>query len=151
MIRKFEKKDINAVMEIWKDENIRTHNFIAKEYWQDNYEYVKDILPKADVYVYILDEKIVGFVGVNKNYIEGIFIDINNQHSGIGTSLLDKIKENKDNLTLSVYKKNENAISFYEKNNFIIASENIDKNTNEIEYTVTWKRLDSQFWSLKNL
>lgn len=140
MIRKFEKKDINAVMKIWKNENIRAHNFIAKKYWQDNYEYVKDILPKADVYVYILDEKIVGFVGVNKNYIEGIFIDINNQHSGIGTSLLDKIKENKDNLTLSVYKKNENAISFYEKNNFIIASENIDKNTNEIEYTMTWKR-----------
>ena len=140
MIRKFEKKDINAVMKIWKNENIRAHNFIAKEYWQDNYEYVKDILPKADVYVYILDEKIVGFVGVNKNYIEGIFIDINNQHSEIGTSLLDKIKENKDNLTLSVYKKNENAISFYEKNNFIIASENIDKNTNEIEYTMTWKR-----------
>ena len=133
MIRKFEKKDINAVMKIWKNENIRAHNFIAKEYWQDNYEYVKDILPKADIYVYILDEKIVGFVGVNKNYIEGIFIDINNQHSGIGTSLLDKIKENKDNLTLSVYKKNENAISFYEKNNFIIASENIDKSTNEIE------------------
>lgn len=140
MIRKFEKKDINAVMEIWKNENIRAHNFIAKEYWQDNYEYVKDILPKADIYVYILDEKIVGFIGVNKNYIEGIFIDINNQHSGIGTSLLDKIKENKDNLTLSVYKKNENAISFYEKNNFIIASENIDKSTNEIEYTMTWKK-----------
>ena len=140
MIRKFEKKDINAVMEIWKNENIRAHNFIAKEYWQDNYEYVKDILPKADIYVYILDEKIVGFVGVNKNYIEGIFIDINNQHSGIGTSLLDKIKENKDNLTLSVYKKNENATSFYEKNNFIIARENIDKSTNEIEYTMTWKK-----------
>lgn len=48
--------------------------------------------------------------------------------------------EKKDNLTLSVYKKNENAISFYEKNNFIIASENIDKSTNEIEYTMTWKK-----------
>ena len=115
MIRKFEKKDINAVMKIWKNENIRAHNFIAKEYWQDNYEYVKDILPKADVYVYILDEKIVGFVGVNKNYIEGIFIDINNQHSGIGTSLLDKIKENKDNLTLSVYKKMKTLLASMKK------------------------------------
>ena len=140
MIRKFEKKDINALMEIWKKENIIAHNFIAKEYWKDNYEYVKDILPKADIYVYILDEKIVGFVGVNNNYIEGIFIDINNQHSGIGTSLLDKIKEKKDNLILNVYKKNKNAIKFYEKNNFIIISENIDKNTNEIEYTMNWKR-----------
>ena len=72
-------------MEIWKNENIRTHNFITKEYWKDNYGYIKEILPKADIYVYILDEQIVGFVGVNNNYIEGIFVDINNQHSGIGT------------------------------------------------------------------
>ena len=140
MIRKFEKNDINAVMEIWVNENIRTHNFIAKEYWKDNYEYVKDILPKADIYVYILDEQVVGFVGVNNNYVEGIFVDINNQHSGIGTSLLDRIKENKDNLTLNVYKKNANAIKFYEKNNFIITKENIDKDTNEIEYTMTWSK-----------
>ena len=140
MIRKFEKNDINAVMEIWVNENIRTHNFIAKEYWKDNYEYIKDILPKADIYVYILDEQVVGFVGVNNNYVEGIFVDINNQHSGIVTSLLDRIKENKDNLTLNVYKKNTNAIKFYEKNNFIITSENIDKDTNEIEYTMTWSK-----------
>lgn len=140
MIRKFEKKDLNAVMEIWVNENIRTHNFIAKEYWKDNYEYVKDILPKADIYVYVLDEQIVGFLGVNNNYIEGIFVDINNQHSGIGTSLLDKIKENKDNLILSVYKKNINAINFYKKNDFIITSENIDKDTAEIEYTMTWNK-----------
>ena len=140
MIRKFEKNDINAVMEIWVNENIRTHNFIAKEYWKDNYEYVKDILPKADIYVYILDEQVIGFVGVNNNYVEGIFVDINNQHSGIGTSLLDRIKENKDNLTLNVYKKNANAIKFYEKNNFIITSGNIDKDTNEIEYTMTWSK-----------
>lgn len=140
MIRKFEKNDINDIMKIWKNENIRAHNFIEKEYWEDNYEYVREILPNADIYVYILNEHIVGFVGVNNNYIEGIFVDINNQHSGIGTSLLEKIKEDKESLTLSVYKKNENAIKFYEKNNFIITSENIDKNTNEIEYTMTWKK-----------
>lgn len=140
MIRKFKKNDISAVMEIWKNENIRTHNFITKEYWKNNYEYVKNILPNADIYVYILDEHIVGFVGVNNNYIEGIFVDINNQHSGIGTSLLDKIKEDKEKLTLRVYKKNTNAIKFYKKNNFIIISENIDDNTNQIEYIMTWKK-----------
>ena len=116
MIRKFEKKDINDVMRIWENENIRTHKFISKDYWKNNYKYVKEILPNADIYVYVLDKHIVGLVGVNNNYIEGIFIDINNQHTGIGTSLLDKVKENKDSLTLSVYKKNINAINFYKKN-----------------------------------
>ena len=115
MIRKLKKEDIDEVMEIWKKENIRTHNFISKEYWENNYEYVKDILPNAYIYVYIMNENIVGFIGLNNDHIEGIFVDINNQHNGIGTSLLNKIKEEKEKLTLSVYKKNINAIKFYKK------------------------------------
>ena len=140
MIRKFKKEDIDEVIEIWKNENIRTHNFISKEYWKNNYEYVKDILPNADIYVYIMNENIVGFIGVDNDHIEGIFVDINNQHNGIGTSLLNKIKEEKEKLNLSVYKKNINAIKFYKKNGFIITGESIDKNTDEIEYTMTWKK-----------
>lgn len=140
MIRKFEKNDINPVMQIWKNENIKAHKFISKEYWKNNYNYVKEILPNAEIYVYVLKENIVGFIGINENHIEGIFIDTNNQCKGIGTSLLNKVKENRDNLTLSVYKKNINAINFYKKNDFIITSENIDKYTAEIEYTMTWNK-----------
>lgn len=140
MIRKFEKNDINPVMQIWKNENIKAHKFISKEYWKNNYYYVKEILPNAEIYVYVLKENIVGFIGINENYIEEIFIDTNNQCKGIGTSLLNKVKENRDNLTLSVFKKNINAINFYKKNDFIITSENIDKDTAEIEYTMTWNK-----------
>lgn len=140
MIRRFEKNDIDAVMQIWKNENIKAHKFIAKDYWENNYNYVKEILPNAKIYVYIVNEKIVGFIGVDNNYIEGIFVDTNNQHFGIGTSLLNKVKENRNNLTLSVYKKNINAINFYKKNDFIITSENIDKATDEIEYTMAWNK-----------
>lgn len=53
---------------------------------------------------------------------------------------MNKVKENRDNLTLSVYKKNISAINFYKKNDFIITSENIDKDTAEIEYTMTWNK-----------
>lgn len=140
MIRRFEKDDINDVMKIWENENIKAHKFIPKEYWESNYNFVKDALPNAEIYVYIIKEKIVGFVGLNDNYIEGIFVDTNNQCNGIGTSLLNKVKENRNNLTLSVYKKNTNAISFYKKSGFVITSENIDKNTDEIEYTMTWNK-----------
>ena len=54
MIRKFEKNDINPVMQIWKNENIKAHKFISKEYWKNNYNYVKEILPNAERYVYVL-------------------------------------------------------------------------------------------------
>ncbi len=140
MIRKFEKNDINDVMIIWEKENIKAHKFIPKEYWKNNYNYVKEVLPNTKIYVYISEGKIVGFVGLNNHYIEGIFIDTNSQHIGIGTTLLNKVKENKSNLTLSVYKKNINAINFYKKNGFVITSESIEENTNEVEYTMTWNR-----------
>lgn len=140
MIKKFEKNDIEIIMQIWKNENIKAHKFIPKEYWENNYSYVKEILPNAEIYVYIFKENIVGFIGLNGNYIEGIFVNTNNQCNGIGTSLLNKVKENRNNLTLSVYKKNINAINFYKKNGFIITSENIDKDTDEIEYTMTWNK-----------
>ena len=140
MIRKFEKNDINDVMEIWKNENIKAHQFIPNEYWESNYSNVKEALLNAEIYVYIIEENILGFIGLDQNYIEGIFIDTNNQCNGIGTSLLNKVKENKNALTLSVYKKNINAINFYKKNDFKITSESIDQDTNEIEYTMIWNK-----------
>ena len=52
MIRVFNENDLYAVMQIWFDTNIITHNFIPKSYWIDNYDMVKEILPQAEVYVY---------------------------------------------------------------------------------------------------
>ena len=140
MIREFQKNDLNDIMRIWESENIKTHTFIPKEYWESNYNFVKEVLPNAEIYVYVIKEKIVGFVGVNNNYVEGIFVDTNYQGDGIGTFLLNKVKENRDNLILSVYKKNVNAINFYKKNGFMIVCEKIDENTNEIEYTMNWNK-----------
>ena len=138
MIRKFENSDIDDIMQIWKNVNIEAHNFISKEYWENDYDYVRNILPKAEIYVYVDNNEIIGFIGMNENYIEGIFVNTNSQHRGTGTALLNKVKENGKNLTLSVYQKNTNAINFYKKNDFKITSKSINKATNEIEYTMTW-------------
>lgn len=78
MIRKFEKNDLNAVMKIWERESIKAHKFIQKECWEGNYHFVKEILLNAEIYVYIAEKRIVGFVGLDNNYVEGIFVDINN-------------------------------------------------------------------------
>ena len=41
---------------------------------------------------------------------------------------------------LSVYVKNERAIAFYEREEFKIVKEEIDKTTNEKEYVMVWKK-----------
>ena len=142
MIRKFENTDIDAVMQIWQNENIKVHNFIPKEYWESNYEYVKKLLPNSEIYVYIENDKIEGFIGINEDYIEGIFVNSNYQNKGIGTALLNKAKEGKEELTLNVYEKNRKAIKFYEKNGFEIVKESVDKETNEKEYRMLWNKGD---------
>lgn len=142
MIRKFENTDIDAVMQIWQNENIKTHNFIPKEYWESNYEYVKKLLPNSEIYVYIENDKIEGFIGINEDYIEGIFVNSNYQNKEIGTALLNKAKEAKEELTLNVYEKNRKAIKFYEKNGFKIVKEAVDKETNEKEFRMIWNKGD---------
>lgn len=142
MIRKFRKKDLNIIMQIWLDTNIKAHNFIRKEYWTDNYAMVKEKLPQAEIYVYEDDDtkQIDGFIGLTDNYIEGIFVRNVIQSRGIGKQLLNYVKEIKSTMSLSVYQKNTRAIIFYQREQFVIQSENIDENTNEKEFIMIWSK-----------
>ena len=142
VIRKFKEDDLNSVMQIWLDTNINAHSFIPKEYWMDNYAAVKEILPRAEVYVYEDDDlhQIIGFIGLADNYIAGIFVKEAAQSKGIGKQLLNYVKELKSVLSLSVYQKNIRAISFYRREKFTIKSENMDECTNEKEFIMDWSK-----------
>lgn len=142
MIRTFRESDLSAVMKIWLDTNIKAHNFISKEYWTSNYEMVKEILPKAEIYVYEDDATnlIDGFIGLTDSYIVGLFVKDTAQSKGIGKQLLDHVKSIKFNMSLSVYQENIRAVHFYQREEFQIQSENIDDNTNEKELIMTWSK-----------
>lgn len=142
MIRKLRKDDIEQVSKIWLDTNINAHNFIDKNYWKDNFEIVKDLFFKAEIYVYANDANIIqGFIGLDDNYIEGIFVCENAQSQGIGKQLVDYVKKFKSNLSLKVYKKNIRAIKFYQRESFEIKNESIDEDTGEKEYFMEWNIL----------
>ena len=139
MIRKLQKVDINRVADIWLKTNLKAHFFIPEQYWISNYEFVKEMLPQAEVYVYEDDKMIQGFIGVNDEYIEGIFVSDEMQSRGIGKMLLDYIKDKKDRLQLKVYQKNVRAMSFYQREGFTIQSEEMDEFTREKEYVMNWE------------
>lgn len=142
MIRVLQEFDLTVVMQIWLTTNIRAHDFIPKEYWTDNYKTVKNILLQAEVYVYEDNhtKQINGFIGLTNDYIAGIFIKHTAQSKGIGKQLLDFVKERKPKLSLHVYEKNMRAVKFYQREQFIIQSENIEKVTNEKELKMVWNK-----------
>ena len=138
MIRELRKADINKAANIWLDTNITAHHFIPAQYWQNNFELVKELLLQATVYVYEYNQEIQGFIGLNDEYVEGIFVSDEMQSQGIGKALLNYAKDKRSKLLLNVYQKNTRAISFYQREGFEIQHSGLDEATGEKDYVMAW-------------
>ena len=140
MIRELQKADINKVADIWLDTNVAAHYFISSQYWQDNFELVKELLLQATVYVYEDNQEIQGFIGLNDDFIEGVFVSNEVRSHGIGKALLNYVKNKRNKLFLKVYQKNVRAIAFYQREGFEIQHNGFDEATKEKEYVMAWQR-----------
>lgn len=140
MVREFQADDLNRIMELWLETNIQAHDFIKKDYWQDHFDEVMEILPKAAVSVYEANGSIEGFIGLMENYIAGIFISKDSQSRGIGRQLLHHVKENHNELSLKVYEKNQRAVNFYLREGFLVTEKQEDRENGEVEYGMVWNR-----------
>lgn len=140
MIRKLRKTDLDEVAYIWLYTNKKAHDFIAETYWDEHFEMVEGMLGDAEIYVFEEQGQIKGFVGLDGEYIAGIFVREKEQSLGIGKQLLDFVKSLKGQLKLNVYQKNERAIKFYTREQFEIQDEQTDEATGEAEYLMLWKK-----------
>jgi len=137
MIRELRKTDIKRVAEIWLNANLQAHSFISPQYWMGNFDLVKAMLPQ--VYVYEDARNIQGFVGLNSEQFEGIFVSGEMRSQGIGRFLLDFIKTKKPELHLNVYRKNTRAIRFYQREDFEILNEGLDEAIGEKDCAMLWR------------
>lgn len=87
-----------------------------------------------------MDGEICGFIGVQEDYIAGIFVKRDSRCAGIGKQLLDHVKENHSALTLNVYRKNRRAVEFYLREGFSVISEDIEPDSGEADKTMRWHR-----------
>ena len=140
MIRKMNQEELNKVMDIWLETNIKAHKFNPQKYWKDNFELVKGLISQAEIYIYEKNKNISGFIGMSGNYIAGIFVKEEEQSKGIGKELLNFVKNIKKELSLNVYEKNIKAVNFYKRENFHIINEGIDEVTEEKEFSMEWKK-----------
>lgn len=141
MIKEFKIDYLDEVMKIWLETNIIAHYFIEKEYWINNFDLVKELLPDAKVYIFQEDNIIKGFIGIiEEGYIAGLFVKSEYQREGVGKKLIEYIKPKYSQLKLDVYSKNKNAIKFYCKNNFEIVNEKNNEDTNELEYEMIFSK-----------
>lgn len=114
MIRLYNQNDLKKINELGKllDSN---YDKLFNNY--DNNDHI---------YVYELDNEIIGFIHIKKIYdieIINIVVDNNKRRMNIGNSLIEYVINNYNvNITLEVAVDNIAAINLYKKNNFKILS-----------------------------
>lgn len=138
VIRRMEAADLDAVAEIWLASNLDAHDFIPAEYWRGNFQAVKAQLPEAEVYVCEEDGRLSGFIGLEGEYIAGLFVAKPERSRGVGKQLLDAAKAAHDYLELRVYAENWPAVKFYYREGFTLCSQDVDGSTGADEYLMAW-------------
>ncbi|HPI97728.1 MAG TPA: GNAT family N-acetyltransferase [Synergistales bacterium] len=134
MIRAYDQTDIDQVLNIWLDASIKAHNFIDKGFWESKVIDMREIyLPGSEIFVFEEDEIVKGFVALCGDTLAAIFVSPNEQGKGIGKQLIDRTKEVRRNLNLTVYKDNRDSIEFYKKCGFKVTREQIDVHTGHVE------------------
>ena len=140
-IRRLESGEIPVVVELWYEISISAHSFISPEYWKSSRDAMaKTYLPNSETYVAIEENEILGFVSMVDNYLAAIFVRQKMQGLGVGSKLLNFVKETRITIDLKVYKKNTSSVNFYKKQGFETLSESIEESTNETEVVMKWNR-----------
>ncbi len=139
MIRDFQQKDLESVMEIWLSSNLQAHDFVDPSYWRECVPEVREMIPKAEVLVAEKNGEIQGFAGIMQDYLAGIFVRDGCRSQGVGKRLLDTFKERHPKITLQVYQKNPRAIGFYQREGFSVCGEQTEPDSGEKEFHMLWK------------
>ncbi|XP_077986253.1 peptidyl-lysine N-acetyltransferase YiaC-like [Glandiceps talaboti] len=122
--------DLDDVMNIWYVTSLRSGP-LCEDTLRRNWLIMRRHIPRSDIFVAVQDGVVVGFVSLIGDYIGALHVSPDSQRRGIGTKLLDHVREKLKEccLTLEVFKVNIQATRFYKKYGFIAVEEKADDYT----------------------
>lgn len=124
IIRDYQAADFDAVTILWRISREKSLPEFQLEkghfFYEDRNYFQNYVLKNNRVWVVELANRQVGFMAMNKDFVDQLYIDPDYQRRGIGKILLDFAREQSpDHLWLYTLQVNVNARAFYEKNGFI--------------------------------
>lgn len=110
-----------TLLEIWERSVRATHHFLNETEIQSIREEVRIGMPEMEL-IAAVDEhqRMLGFMALDGQRLEMLFIDANCRGQGIGHQLLACAKRLKGNLQLDVNEQNPSALAFYQSQGFVI-------------------------------
>lgn len=123
-LRKVEPTDKPILLALWRRSVKATHHFLTEQDIEVLYQGLKnEWLDHVELWL-IGDNngQIFGFIGLNDNHIEMLFIDDKHQGHGYGEQLINFVKQKYQQIYLDVNEQNPRALQFYQKQEFKIIS-----------------------------
>ncbi|HIT84376.1 MAG TPA: GNAT family N-acetyltransferase [Candidatus Ornithomonoglobus intestinigallinarum] len=142
-IRRLEKSESYELLDLWMRSFTHGNSFIENDFWQKHYDIAKETyLNEKDNFVYTDDNgQIIGFICVDStNSVRGVFVDPKHENRGIGTALMNYVKDIYTILRMNIYMKNKNTLNFATYHGFLIDGALRDPINGEIQYTMLWSK-----------
>lgn len=122
-IRAYEPSDLEELVAFWHEATTMAYPYIAimQQYTIDSHRayFQRVILAEYSVWVGELDGQLVGFLAINQDFIDQLYVRVSQQQRGIGSALLEQAKRlSPTHLRLYAFQKNQPARAFYERHGF---------------------------------
>lgn len=140
MIRKYKPSDLNVTMEIWAAATELAHDFLPKDFAKKVEADMRNIYmphPDALTWVYEVDNVVVGFISMIGNEIGGLFVHPKNHSQGIGSTLVNHVRSQHDQLEVEVFEKNYIGRAFYDKYGFHLMKHFLHEESGEMVMRLT--------------
>ena len=99
MIRAYEDKDIEALLEVWDHASLLATPFLEASFLEQERKNIREIyIPNTKTWVYEQNDKVVGFIAMIGNEVGAIFVDPQYHGTGLGAKLMNYVAELHDEL-----------------------------------------------------
>jgi len=115
IIRQATNADHPQLLNIWLRSVRATHHFLQESDIKALLPQLRDIyLPAVELWVTVDAEDCpLGFIGLNENHVEMLFIEPDLRGKGIGRALLDHACSLRSQMSVDVNEQNPEAVGFY--------------------------------------
>lgn len=115
IIRQATHADHPLLLDIWLRSVRATHHFLQPSDIDALLPQLRDVyLPAVELWVAVDEQdRPLGFIGLNEQHVEMLFIEPDLRGKGIGRALLDHARGSRGELTVDVNEQNPEAVGFY--------------------------------------